>query len=107
MSARDEALVSEGRKLHNAWFDGPDMEPLDRMVRMAKVARDLHQPRTVTTAEELDTLAEGAVILSNGGQDSAQKDGEGYWYLWGGDIGLTPEEIMLPATILHDPEAQQ
>lgn len=68
------------------------------------LAAGYSKPRTITTAEELDALPVGSVILSNGGEDSAQKDDEGYWYLWGGDIGLVSEEIMLPATVLYTPE---
>ncbi|MFS0715508.1 hypothetical protein ABC337_04820 [Arthrobacter sp. 1P04PC] len=74
-----------------------DMDVADHIL-----AAGYRKPRTITTVEELDALAEGSVILSNGGEDSAQKDGEGYWYLWGGDIGLTPEEINLPASVLHN-----
>lgn len=80
------------RAIHDAWQQGYEQAVRDR------------KPRTITMAEELDELAEGSVILSNGGEDSAQKDGEGYWYLWGGDIGLCPEEVALPAIVLHDPD---
>lgn len=51
MSA-EEVLVTEGRKLHNAWFDGPDMEIRDRMIRMAKVAREIHRGAAINMAPE-------------------------------------------------------
>ena len=63
------------------------------------------KPTVLTTAEQLDSLPAGSVILSNGGEDSAQKDDDGYWYLWGGDIGLESSEINLPADLLHEGQA--
>ena len=72
----------------------------------AILAAGYRKPRTITTMEELDALAEGSVILTNGGEDSAQKDGEGEWYLWGGDYGQDSGDIFLPATVLHEPEAE-
>lgn len=51
-SAYEESLLNQGRKLHNAWFDGPDMEPRDRMIRMAKVARELHRTQQIDMAPE-------------------------------------------------------
>lgn len=69
------------------------------------IAAGYRKPRTITTVEELDALPEGSVILTNGGEDSAQKDGEGEWYLWGGDFGLDSEDTHLPAIVLWEPEA--
>lgn len=59
--------------------------------------------RPISTPAELDALPEGSVILSMGTGDSAQKDDAGYWYLWGGDIGLVSEEIDLPVLVLWEP----
>ncbi len=70
MSKERDELVSEGRKLHDAWFDGPDMEQRDRMIRMAKVAREIHQPRTITTIEELDALPNMTVVMDRFGSAS-------------------------------------
>lgn len=59
--------------------------------------------RPISTSAELDALPEGSVILATRTGDSAQKDDTGYWYLWGGDIGLVSEEIDLPAVVLWEP----
>jgi hypothetical protein len=60
MCAQDQ-LLAEGRKLHNAWFDGPDMEQRDRMIRMALVAREIHKPKPATLPAEHEGLAVAAV----------------------------------------------
>ena len=103
MSERDE-LINEGRKLHAAWFDGPDMEQRDRMIRMAKVAREIHQPRTITTAEELDALAHGSVVLDASTATATKLDAD-YWEVAGFASHFRPEAVALPATVLYEPTA--
>jgi len=111
MNAHDKTRVELGELVHDLTTDSLPVSPTKREIEAqvdiaidAILAAGYRKPRTITTAEELDALAEGSVILSNDGEDSAQKDGEGYWYLWGGDIGLCSEEINLPVTVLHEPD---
>lgn len=109
MSARDELADLIEDAVDDAIYSAADAPPsltgiVAHHAADAVLAAGYRKPRTITTAEELDALPEGSVILSSGG-DSAQKDGVGYWYLWGGDIGLESAEVALPAMVLHEPEA--
>lgn len=86
------------------WVTFENLRPYAYNIADGLIAKGYTKPRIITTVEELDALPEGSVILTNGGEDSAQKDGEGEWYLWGGNFGLDSEDIFLPATVLHTPE---
>lgn len=99
MSAREELLVAEGRKLHDAWFAGPDMEQRDRMIRMANVARELHKPRPITEPEELDSLPVGSVVKDEDGH-AHMKYPRG-WVRTGQEPFSTPEGI-LPGIVIHE-----
>ena len=75
-------------------------------------AVDPRKPRTITTIEELDALPHGAVVISpeyrhyrNGMQVSFQKWDDGRWYR-GGRGRDTHPDYFLPATVLHEPEAE-
>lgn len=87
-----KGAVDTSGKRHEAW--------LVRLDKATEAIAELVKPRTVTTVEELDALPDGSVILA--GRDSLQKDGVGYWYFWGGDVGLEPNELDLPCTVLHE-----
>lgn len=69
------------------------------------------KPRTIASAEELDTLPNGAVILSEqGGVWERQEDDSTELLFWveatqgQGDPQFS-EEIALPATVIHLPKA--
>lgn len=69
------------------------------------VARLVPAPRTITNADELDALAEGAIIRSKDG-DACRKSDGGDWTVDGldGAVGYGPRQV-LPATVLWEPEA--
>lgn len=113
MNARDELIeilhreATADRVKNSPLRDVPVVAAKVEATADAILAAGYRRPRVVATVAELDALSEGAVIRSDDSGDSAQKDHEGYWYLWGGDVGLVSEEITIPATVLHEPEADQ
>ena len=73
------------------------------------LAAGYRKPRTITTAEELDALPEGTVVLSesyHSGVDgmalSFQRWYDGDWHR-GGRSGSTHPDNFLPATVLYEP----
>jgi len=73
----------------------PSPNELNR--RQSKAAWDAFHP-TITTAEELDALPVGSVILDGDGM-AAQKEDEWDWD--GGGRCWVTRQLALPATVLH------
>lgn len=104
MSARDE--------LYKCVFDAFDAldDPAETRNAPAIITDDLisagySKPRTITTAEELDTLPDESVVLSDFGVihqkcfDFASDDT--FWMGIGADEEYTAGKIALPATVLY------
>jgi hypothetical protein len=77
------------------------------------LAAGYRRPRVVTTVEELDVLGRNAAILEPDGSVWVN-DGqiEDPWASYaedpfGGPIWTSSSHITLPATVLHEPEADQ
>lgn len=74
------------------------------------LAAGYRKPRTITTAEELDGLANGSVVLSDiykphrGRAISFQRWEDGEWHR-GARSGSTHPDNILPATVLYEPNA--
>jgi len=66
----------------------------------AILAAGYRKPRTVTTVEELDALAEHAVILSDEG--GVFEHEHGWWRVTGSRDPMASSELALPATVLHE-----
>ena len=107
MSGRDElaAVVYKAR-----WVDGiKDVNLMtDSALADAILAAGYRKPRTITTAEELDALDNGALIRTRVGQcwEAAKlAGGENLWRTLGPAKVLSSEVLgrwNLPATVLHD-----
>lgn len=65
----------------------------------AIIAAGYHKPRTITTVEERDALAEGSVVA---GDWATHQLILGTWVTFGSPTTSQPE---LPATVLWEPEA--
>lgn len=109
-------VVREGKIPPNAikaaWLASlrNDASSLD-IVRILEAAAPFMQAKrqSFTTAEELDTLPVGAVVLSgayllhaNGQHIAFQRWEGGDWHR-GGRSGSTHPDYIVPATVLHDP----
>jgi hypothetical protein len=96
MSARDELLAElrELAKKPKTWPDYAD----------ALIEAGYRKPRTITTAEELDALPNGSVLIDSAG-DVAQLRGG----LWCGyetsPMSPSRQAKYIPATVLHEPDA--
>lgn len=104
MSARDElaAVIEQAYDLNEgmATFE---------LLAHATLAAGYSKPRTITTAEELDALAQRATVLDGNGhvwtndgdtldQWGSVSDPETY----GGPKWLGSADLALPATVLHE-----
>ena len=69
------------------------------------VSRLVPAPRVITNADDLEQLAEGAIIRSRDGEACRKSDG-GDWSVDGldGAVGYGPRQV-LPVTVLWEPEA--
>ncbi|AYN57898.1 hypothetical protein PP640_gp46 [Arthrobacter phage Faja] len=79
----------------------------------ALITAGYQKPRQVTTEEELDDLPPGSVVLSlsylgqpSGQRISFQRWADGDWHR-GARSGSTHPDNFLPATVLHEPEADK
>lgn len=75
----------------------------------AILAAGYRKPRIITTAEELDALPVGSVVLDNDGygevyQKAARRPAGIKWYETGYAIHWDSLELNLPATVLYSPE---
>ena len=68
------------------------------------IAAGFHRDRTITTAEELDALASGAVIRDRAGDPLVAVPGTSCMAFWLGDEAFEPSSVRLPATVLWQPE---
>jgi len=80
---------------------------IDRDASALKAA----QPRTITTAEELDALPVESVVRSARGTIFEKANFHGdpefpFWLTPGVNHEYAGIALALPATVLHDPEAQ-
>jgi len=105
MSERDELA----RKL-DEWLDDEAPLNLRRYVPVADaiLAAGYRRPRTVTTVEELDALANESLILdatSKCREGLTSIEGRNWWRAMGPSKVLESKDIALPATVLHEPEA--
>lgn len=107
----DEAVTvaAEAMRAHYALEDpGVNDFPPDEYDCCARTALEaamphLNQPRIITTAEELDGLGKGSVVLD---RDSGCLQFHGdYWRLAGYGDDFRSHEISFPATVLYVPEA--
>ncbi|WNM64536.1 hypothetical protein SEA_MIDNIGHTRAIN_49 [Arthrobacter phage MidnightRain] len=118
MSARDELRgtlanticnVSFYPRLAQPYLLGGDMSNvLDRTAETLLEA-GYRKPRTITTAEELDALPFGSVILDPTGLSLHKNEFTG-WRASNGAKDIDAEMLereALPAKVLHEPEAEQ
>jgi len=113
MSERDElAVILEDEQEHGNWASTPDADLYGCMAD-AILAAGYRRPRTVTTTDELAALAVGSVVLHNGRafqhypEHPAPFDEYKQWKCAdGGFVRSTKDgSSILPATVLHEPEA--
>jgi len=107
----DNGIIPEGSLLQD-WADAPEQHrPYAYNIADGLIAKGYAKPRTITTAEELDALPDGCVILDRGCV-AWQKRDAGNDPLWHAarnrtlrrDTGALAER--LPATVLYEPEAE-
>lgn len=67
------------------------------------LAAGYRKPRTITTAEELDGLPYGSVVLDAARATATKLDAD-YWEVAGFASHFRVEAIDLPATVLYEPE---
>jgi len=91
------------------WVDGiKDVTvAADAGIANAILAAGYSKPRTITTAAELDALAEGVILRAEqGGVWTRAVDGIGaVWRCAGYSHHYRADEIELPATVLFEREA--
>lgn len=111
MNARDDLIAILHRE---ATADRVKNSPLrDVPVVAAKVesaadailAAGFRRPRVVTTVAELDAMPTDSVVL-NSLHEAATRHGN-RWYFPAIRHGFMTWAISLPATVLHEPEADQ
>ncbi|AYN58875.1 hypothetical protein PP634_gp49 [Arthrobacter phage Richie] len=78
----------------------------------AILAAGYRKPRTITTAEELDALPIGSVLITDAGawekvSDPDDADDITFWLQAGNRRWNPSRDVTLPAVILHEPEAEQ
>lgn len=75
------------------------------------LAAGYRKPRTITTAEELDTLPVGSVVLDRTGDVARRFSGGWRTTVMEPDgsawLSACMEDADLPAKVLHEPEAEQ
>lgn len=107
MNASDELSGVISQSVHGP-HGGTD---LTRHMADSILAAGYRKPRTITTAEELDALPNGTVVLSNvykahhGVAISFQRWEDGCWHR-GARSSDTHPEYFLPVTVIHEPAAQ-
>lgn len=106
MSARDELAeliaTTKYKNLKPAWAERDALSPVKYFSLKqadAVIAAGYSKPRTITTAEELDALREGAVIS---GDWATYQRVLGSWVTFGGPGTVLPD---LPATVLYEPRS--
>ena len=104
--------------VHDAQYGESDVTPRYWPLHIHKaadaiLAADYRKPRTITTVEGLDALPMGAAILDthravwvNDGDTVAPWASLGEGDSEGGPIWVHSVDIALPATVLHEPEAE-
>jgi hypothetical protein len=109
VSARDELRGTLSNTICNAsnytkraqpYLLGSDMSAVLDKTADNILAAGYSKPRTVTTAEELDALAEGAVILSDEG--GVFEHEHGWWRVTGSRDPMASSEISLSAAVLYE-----
>ena len=107
-----ERVLMDWMDAHNVGLIGSTPAMLVSVLRSAG-HMDPVEPRTITTAEELDALPEGATVLSidykhfgGGWRVFFQRWGDGAWHR-GGRSASTDPDYILPATVLYEPDAKQ
>lgn len=71
----------------------------------AILASGYRKPRTIATYEDLDALPDGAVILDAEGyvgKRVRREDDGDYWLFAGVDWTSDSDNVILPATVLHE-----
>lgn len=108
MSARDElaAVIVE------AYGEDPSECPCEQDFDVAAhiLAAGYSKPRTIETVEELDALPVETVVRSDMGniyvKDYDMDDPSAIWWVTAGAVSeFQSNRILLPATILYEPEA--
>lgn len=107
MSEREELAALIGSKLDSI-FGTREFGPATQDYQLADelIAAGYRKPRTITTVEELDALAEGSMIL-DGDPDVCSKNKSGTWKCLSDPEWSHDSEIVggsLPATVLYEPE---
>lgn len=122
MSERDELRGTLSNTICNAsnytkraqpYLLGSDMSVVLDKTADAILAAGYRKPHTISTAEELDALPEGSVLMSG---DRYKMYAGAIWRIGGGVVvrvgrereGVTPFKFFvdpLPATVLHEPGA--
>ncbi|GAA3289182.1 hypothetical protein ACFFON_15370 [Arthrobacter citreus] len=82
------------------------VQPLTRENVRAAARRALEAagPRTITTVEEVSALPNGSQIQD--ADPALCEKVNGRWYITGSDYDYGDIHITLPATVLHEPEAE-
>ena len=89
---------------------GPDVD-LSRPLAHHLHSIGYRKARTITTAEELDALPVGSAVGDSAGflyeRYADDEDPKfNYWFIPGDRRPYSTRRIALPATVLHEPEAQ-
>ena len=106
MSARDELAAVIGSKLDRLFGSrefGPAKQDFDLADEL--ISAGYSKPRTITTAEELDALPSGSVVLDRRGL-SLHLNYDG-WGASTGQRGIEKEELerdAFPTTVLYSPK---
>lgn len=103
---RDELAKVIDDDAHVDWFSGNSVELADVIL-----AAGYRRHRTITTTEELDALPVGSAVRSAMGSFYVKDKDMGnpsdtWWSAAGSAAEFLTSRISLPATVLHEPEAQ-
>jgi hypothetical protein len=85
----------------DAWYHASGVDHADTVLAVLEASKS----RTITTAEELDALRDGAIILSGEGSywlNTRLIDGVNCWEEPGRQGISYAADIALPATVLHE-----
>ncbi|UDL14889.1 hypothetical protein PP357_gp42 [Arthrobacter phage Sarge] len=107
MSARDE--LAEVIKAVDIIREKGETRPHALRQADAVLAAGYRKPRTITTQEELDALPEGVMVWTDAGFYLKERlmHGISTWVTTNERWYFKTEDIPLPATVLHEPEASK
>ena len=108
MTARDDEarLLNWARELADPDWCLSVPKPAKDAIRQL-VAVIEAKPRTITTAEELDALTDGVLVLTEQGgywESVKRMDGLNWWKEPGASKVSRSDDLTLPATVLYEPQ---